>query len=66
MLFTETLEKEDEEQCYDVDISLILSDNDLGSYKYKYDLVEYEDLNEIDEFLEYCIETLGQEDENVE
>ena len=67
MLFTEIFDNEDDEVCYDVDITAIFSAIEPpGIYKYKYDDVEYEDLEERDEFLEYCIKTLGQEDDTME
>ena len=63
MLFTETYENDDDDVCYDIDSSLYLPPEELGTYKYEYDIIDYEDLNEIDEFLEYCIQTLGQQDD---
>jgi len=63
MLFVETFNNDDDETCYDIDIATILAETEHGAYKYKYDIVEFEDLNETDDFLEYCIETLGEEDD---
>ena len=67
MIFTETFEHDDDEVCYDIDVLAVLSTIEPPEkHMYKYDNEEYEDLDERDEFLEYCIQTLCQEDEVME
>lgn len=53
------------EMYYDDDVPFDLTDEELGTYKYKYDMVDYEELDN-DEFLDYCVELLSMELEDVE
>ena len=48
-------------------IFLNLSEEELGIYKYKYDIIDYEEIEQND-FLDYCVEQLVLElnEENVE
>ena len=68
MIFTDDyLLLENITNTYEDDVDYDLSEEELGTYKYKYDMVDYEEIDN-DEFLDYCVELLEAElgDENVE
>ena len=53
-------------EIYYDDVPFNLSEMELGIYKYKYDITDYEENEENDEFLDYCVELLTMEPEDVE